>query len=740
MTLNPRQLEAVEHHNGALLILAGAGSGKTRVLVQRIARLLESGRAEPWQILAVTFTNKAARELVERCRAMVGAAAEELWAGTFHGISARLLRRHAGELGFSSSYSIFDMDDQIRLLKELVAAANLDDSIFRADTIRAFIDRAKNEARSPEQMKDAAVDTFSIEAAKIYERYQARLAQMDAMDFGDLIVNALRLLEGDGETARRYRARFRYVMVDEYQDTNHAQYRIVHAIAAGHGNLCVVGDDDQSIYGWRGADRRNILEFERDWPGAHVVRLEENYRSSANIIDAAAAVIANNSERHEKRMWTSAEPGPKIVRYTAADERDEARWIIDQIETLGPRRDGAAVFYRTNAQSRSIEEELVRRGLPYVIVGATRFYERREVKDLLAYLRFVNNPADDLALERIVNVPARGIGKVTWERIKAHAAASDRTVWQTLADPSVTGSLAAAARKRIMSFAELAARWCESPVEQVGEVLRRIIDETGYVAWLESRPEDDPAGRIENIQELVTVATGWDEEFEQAVAERDPEDPVLTPLAGFLERVALAADIDAYQARERAITLMTVHNSKGLEFPHVFVAGMEEGIFPHARSTDEEGEGIEEERRLCYVAMTRAMKRLCLTHARRRHVFGNTQYNFASRFLDEIPANLLKIERSQREEGEGGFGARDVFAAHRASRASYDDTAQAEARPRPVSGNGRYKPGMKVVHPMFGVGTVRHSDGEGEAEKITVQFQRVGLKKLVSRFARLEIV
>lgn len=738
MSLNPRQLEAVEHHQGALLILAGAGSGKTRVLVQRIARLLESGHAEPWQILAVTFTNKAAKELVERCHSIVGPAARELWAGTFHGTAARLLRRHGEELGFSSSFTIFDMDDQIRLLKDLIGAANLDDSIFRADAIRSFIDQAKNEARSPEQLRNSAADTFSIEAAKIYERYQARLAQMDAMDFGDLIVNALKLLEGEGETARRYRNRFRFVMVDEYQDTNHAQYRIVHAVAAGHGNLCVVGDDDQSIYGWRGADRRNILEFERDWPGAHVVRLEQNYRSSSNIIEAAGAVISNNSERHEKRIWTAAEPGPKITQYTAADERDEARWIADEIEQLGAKRDGAAVFYRTNAQSRAIEEELVRRGLPYVIVGATRFYERREVKDLMAYLRFVNNPSDDLALERIINVPARGVGKVTWERLKAFAAQSDRTVWNTLADDAVVQSLPAAARKRLKEFRTMAAGWLDREVEQVGELVRRIIDETGYLAWLESRPEDDPVGRTENAQELVTVATGWDEDFTIARAERDPDDPELTVLAGFLERVALAADIDGYQARERAITMMTVHNSKGLEFPHVFVAGMEEGIFPHARSTDEEGEGIEEERRLCYVAMTRAMRRLCLTHARRRHVFGNTQYNFASRFLDEIPASLLKRERSAREDGEQ-YGGRDTFGSNRRATPQFDEVAQAAPRAIP-SGNGRFKPGMKVAHPMFGVGTVRRSDGEGEAEKLTVQFQRVGLKKLVARFARLEIV
>lgn len=744
MALNPRQLEAVEHHDGALLILAGAGSGKTRVLVQRIACLLENRRAEPWQILAVTFTNKAARELVERCRAEVSTAAEEIWAGTFHGISAKLLRRHADLLGYSRSYSIFDMDDQIRLLKDLVATSGLDDSVFRPDAVRGYIDAAKNEARHPDAAIAAASDTFTMEAAKLYARYQERLKKMDAMDFGDLINNALVLMEQHPEVGDRYRHRFHYVMVDEYQDTNHAQYRLVHSFAAGHRNLCVVGDDDQSIYAWRGADRRNILEFERDWPGAYTVRLEENYRSTGTIIEAAAALINNNTLRHEKRMFTANADGEKITVYTAADERDEAHYIADQIESLGSARGDAAIFYRTNAQSRGIEEEMVRRGIPYVIVGATRFYERREVRDLLAYLRFANNAADDLALERIINVPARGIGKVSWERIKALAEQAGRPVFEMLGDSQVMDSLSSAARKRLTAFHQLATVWVHDPPTSVAALTRRILDDTAYIAWLEGKPEDDAQGRVENVQEFVSVAASWDDEFSGAAAERDPEEAELTPLAGFLERVALAADVDAYQARERAVTLMTVHNSKGLEFPFVFVAGMEEGIFPHARSSnDEEGEGVEEERRLCYVAMTRAKRRLTLTHARRRYVFGSTQFNFSSRFLDEIPDNLILRKKSRREEGipDRSSGAtNDRYGGQGWDEPAASDPLDAIPKKKVENSPGTFQPGTKVVHPMFGVGTVRRSDGSGESEKLVVQFQRVGLKKLMAKFARLEVV
>ena len=769
MTLNASQLEAVQHHEGPLLVLAGAGSGKTRVLVHRIARLLEDGLAYPNEILAVTFTNKAARELVERCRAMVGRAADDLWVGTFHGIGARLLRRHGALLGYPPSFSILDTDDQVRLLKDVITSSGFSEERLRPEYLRSFIDAAKNDARSPADALSAADSAAETDAATLYATYQQRLATMGAVDFGDLIVGVLRLFRAHPDVLERYQRMIRYLHVDEYQDTNHAQYLMVERLAALHANLCVVGDDDQSIYAWRGADPRNILEFERDFPGAKIVRLEQNYRSTRNIIDAAAAVIARNESRHAKTMWTDAQPGAKITLYHASDERDEARYVAAELHSLGPARGRAAVFYRTNAQSRAIEEELVRARMPYVIVGGTRFYERREVRDLIAYLRFVHNPADDISLERIINVPARGIGRTTWERLAVTAARAQTTIWSAIAADAGVALLGTAARSRLVQFRASAQGWLDGVFDGVAPLLLRILDDTGYLAFLESRPDDDPTGRIENVKELVSVAQMFDEEFDPAA---NPEMP--SPLVAFLERLALASDVDSYESREQAITLMTVHNSKGLEYSHVFMIGMEEGVFPHSRSVGEDERGIEEERRLCYVGMTRARERLVLTRARRRYVFGSLQYNFASRFLDEMPAELLVHERSRSEQmepatlrersadrfapadrfddGWGDSRGREEWHDWRddaptyptpsvrpaASRSTRPGIAAAPASP-PRAGS-LYKPGMRVVHPMFGTGTVRESDGTGESEKLIVQFQRFGLKKLVAHLARLEIV
>ncbi|HXC50720.1 MAG TPA: UvrD-helicase domain-containing protein [Candidatus Limnocylindrales bacterium] len=764
MTLNASQLEAVQHHEGPLLVLAGAGSGKTRVLVHRIARLLESGLAYPNEILAVTFTNKAARELVERCRAMVGRAADELWVGTFHGIGARLLRRHGGLLGYPSSFSILDTDDQVRLLKDVIISSGFAEDRVRPEYLRSFIDAAKNDARNPSDAMAAAETAAEVDAASLYASYQQRLATMGAVDFGDLITGILRLFQSHPEVLERYQRSIRFLHIDEYQDTNRAQYLMVGMLAAHHRNLCVVGDDDQSIYAWRGADPRNILEFERDFPGAKVIRLEQNYRSTRNIIDAAAAVIAKNESRHSKTMWTDAEPGAKITVYHASDERDEARYVAADLMSLGAARGRAAVFYRTNAQSRAIEEELVRARMPYVIVGGTRFYERREVRDLIAYLRFANNPADDLSLERIINVPARGIGRTTWERLLDCAARAPRdpreptrgtSVWQAIADDSFAVTLGGAARSRLVQFRTAAHGWLEGVFDGVAPLLLRILDDTGYLAYLEGRPDDDPTGRIENVKELVSVAQMFDEEFDAAA---NPEIP--SPLVGFLERLALASDVDSYESREQAVTLMTVHNSKGLEYSHVFMLGMEEGVFPHSRSVGEDERGVEEERRLCYVGMTRARERLVLTRARRRYVFGSVQYNFASRFLDEIPPALLVHERSSSEHLEpaalrekpaqerfdDGWSRewhdwRDDAPVRSATVSPSRTMRRPETKPAPVARPGSlYKPGMRVVHPMFGTGTVRETDGTGESEKLIVQFQRFGLKKLVAHLARLEIV
>jgi DNA helicase-2/ATP-dependent DNA helicase PcrA len=723
MSLNPRQREAVAHGNGPLLILAAAGSGKTRALVHRIARLLEEGRARPDEVLAVTFTNKAARELVDRCIDVAGAPARSVWAGTFHGIGARILRRHAEVLGYPRTFAIFDSDDQKKLLKDIVEEANLDETLFPPEAVRAYIEAAKNEGRSAESIGEARGDPISARMAALYLVYQRRLEKMAAMDFGDLVLGVLRLFERDPALLARYRERFRYVLVDEYQDTNHAQYLMVSSFAAGHGNICVVGDDDQSIYGWRGASLRNILEFERDFPGAHVIRLDQNYRSTGTIIRAAGAVIAHNRSRMEKTIWTENEDGSKIRVYTAEDERDEARYVIDKLLALGTRRRDAAIFYRTNAQSRAIEEALVRARIPYVIVGTTRFYERREVKDLLAYLRFVLNPADDLALARIINVPARGIGRTTWETLVARAVRDGGPVW--LALEAAAPSLKSAARARIGGFRRMVELWQRrDPSSGVTPLLESIIRDTGYATYLSQLPGEEVTGRLENVRELVTVA----QTFDESPPDEDLEAPT-NPLARFLEQLALASDVDGYEARENAVTLMTIHNAKGLEFDHVFIAGMEEGLFPHARSTNGDEKGIEEERRLCYVGITRARHELTLLRAVRRHVFGATQFNLPSRFLDEIPKELvLHTAAAMPLRGRDTNYVREEVT---------DPDGE-----KPVYGvqSGTYAPGMKVVHPMFGVGTVKKCDASGEDEKIVVQFQRAGIKKLVARFAKLQIV
>ena len=738
MSLNPKQLEAVNHGEGPLLILAGAGSGKTRVLVHRIARLLEEGLAAPYEVLAVTFTNKAARELVERCADIVGPPAADLWAGTFHSIGARLLRRHAEVIDYKPTYTIYDTDDQKKLIKDLLADTHVDEAMFPPDAVRAFIEACKNEGLLPGASAIRRDDTFSSKAAEIYAAYQSRLHTLGAMDFGDLIVQPAEMFRRAPELLERYQRRFRFVLVDEYQDTNRAQYNLIKLFAGGHGNLCVVGDDDQSIYAWRGADIRNILEFEHDFTGAHVVHLEQNYRSTSNIIDAAHAVIANNATRKPKKIWTANDPGSKLHQYTAADERDEARYIVSKLYDLGESRKDAAIFYRTNAQSRVFEDELVRNRMRYVIVGTTRFYERREIKDLVAYLRFVHNPTDDLSLGRIINVPTRGIGRITFEKLTVAATEAGIPIWNLLfdgSDPLLRGQ----ARSKIEHFVGLAKNWLESAADAtVTEIIERIIDDTGYIAYLESSPGDDALARIENVRELLTVSQEFDSNYDPR--ELDDEDPNLGPLAVFLEQLSLTAEIDNYDDDAGAVTLMTIHNSKGLEFDQVFMAGMEEGVFPHSRSTDAGSEGMEEERRLCYVGITRARKKLTLLHAVKRHLFGTAQFNFPSRFLEEIPAELMTTEKAKISFAEGA--SRDNRGRpHAASQVGSQVLPEAELSPSSkVSASGTYKVGMKVTHPMFGVGTVRKCDNSGTDEKLVVQFQRVGLKKLVARYARLQVV
>ena len=677
----------------------------------------------PHEVLTVTFTKKAAGELVSRSTQLVGPRAADIWVGTFHGIAARLLRRHAGELGYPATFSIFDRDDQTRLLKDLLKEANLDEDLYHHDRVRLFIERAKNEARGPDDGGGSGADPDLM--LELYGRYQKRLAALGAMDFGDLIFNLVLLLRRCPDLLERYRGRFKHVLVDEYQDTNHAQYLIVSMLAADHGNICVVGDDDQSIYGWRGADIRNILEFERDFPGAKVVRLDENYRSTANIIQAAAAVISNNVSRMGKDMWTANTAGAPVTVYTASDERDEARHVATQLEDLGEARGRAAVFYRTHAQSRAIEEELVRRRIRYVIVGGTRFYERQEVRDLLAYLKFLNNLDDDIALARIINTPPRGVGKVTWERLANEARGREQAVWSVLGSGTLPDDCSRAARSRLMAFANSVESWTKAVGGSVAALLERIIDDSGYLDHLTRRGGEDATSRVENVRELVTVAQNFDAGYD--AREFEEEDAALGPLGAFLEELSLAAEVDDYDRDAAVVTLMTAHNSKGLEFSHVFLSGMEEGLFPHARSIGDEADGIEEERRLCYVAMTRAEVDLILSHAVTRHVFGNNERNPRSRFIDEIPEQLITHQRSD-EIGRRSHSLFPTAPAEDGGAVVFDDPA------------AKFKAGMRVAHPMFGVGVVTKSRGGGGEEKVVVNFQRVGLKKLVARYARLEVV
>ncbi len=726
MSLNPGQTEAVTHGDGPLLVLAGAGSGKTRVLVHRIARLIGECGIPPWRILAVTFTNKAARELTERCQQLVGPEAADLWVGTFHGISARLLRRHAEAIGYTQRFTIYDTDDQMRILKELVAERNLSDTLFRPDAIRSAIDGAKNEALSPQAMARRSTDPFIEKSAEIYTAYQGRLKAANAMDFGDLITNMLVLFDEHPDILAHYQEKFGHVLVDEYQDTNHAQYLIVSRLAASHGNLCVVGDDDQSIYGWRGANIRNILEFDHDFPSANVVCLNINYRSTANIIEAAHAVISNNEGRREKHMRTDNAAGEKVQVYTASDERDEARYIIDGVHAVS-NDESVVIFYRTHAQSRAVEEALLRHGIRYAVVGGLKFYDRKEIRDLIAYLRFVNNPDDDQALARIINVPARQVGKTTWGKLNAEARSRGCSVWKVICSDESVAGVAGAPRTRIAKFSTLAQPWFEMRDGNVADAVQKITEDTAYVDYLQALPGGNGDARVENVRELVTAAQNFDADYD--AREFSDEDPDLGALGTFLEQVALQADVDQYDGNARVVTLMTLHNSKGLEFDHVFIAGMEEGLFPHSRSIDDAG--IEEERRLAYVGMTRARKTLSLLRARRRHLYGTTQRNLASRFLDELPDELTEREFAPVEPGGSGGPFLNK------SYGSFD-----AAKPEPVKSYsaGTYEVGMRVAHPLFGVGTVRRSDGTGDAEKLVVQFTRVGFKKLVARYAKLEIV
>lgn len=665
-TLNGPQAEAAQCTEGPLLVLAGAGSGKTRVLTYRIAHLVEDLDVAPWEILAITFTNKAAAEMRERLQGIIGPRCRGMWVSTFHSMCVRMLRADAERLGFSKSFTIYDTDDQKRLYKEIMAELDIDPKRFPVNALMGRISQAKNELIVPGDFEKQAIDPVGKVAARIYTRLQERLRAANAFDFDDLLVYAYLLLKNHPDVLEAYQERFRYIMVDEYQDTNHAQYAITGLLAQKYKNIMVVGDDDQSIYSWRGADIRNILEFEQDYPNCHTVKLEQNYRSVGNVLAAANAVIANNQHRKAKKLFTSAEDGEKIHVYMATDERDEGRWIAGEIEkrrSAGMSYNQIAVFYRTNAQSRMLEDMLLRAGVPYRIVGGTKFFDRAEIRDVMAYLTLVVNPADDIAAKRVINVPRRGIGKTTIERIEQFAREMGMTFMQGAELVVLDPELRASTRRAVGEFVEL----IKEAQEYSGElrrVVEMIVDRAGLISALTNENTDEARGRIENIQEFMGVV----DEFSQTHEEDDAEfaaptegdavagnaEPVRVlrgdSLADFIEWVRLRTDLDTMGEDGKAVTLMTVHSSKGLEFDCVFTAGMEETLFPHMNSVNDAA-GIEEERRLAYVAITRARKVLYLTCAQQRQIFGQTSANPVSRFIHEIPAEL----RQTSGLGSAGF-------------------------------------------------------------------------------------
>ncbi|MFN8625436.1 MAG: UvrD-helicase domain-containing protein [Candidatus Binatia bacterium] len=721
--LNPQQRAAVLHVDGPLLVLAGAGSGKTRVLTHRIAHLIAAHGVTPAQICAVTFTNKAAREMHARTERLTGVGSA-LWLTTFHSLCARILRRHATGIDRRADFTIYDESDQRALLRRVAADLDLNDEIYPTARLIAAIDQAKNDGRTPADLRGLAVDAASRVLADVYARYQELLRTNNALDFGDLLLCTVELFRRNPAVTAYYQDRFRYLMVDEYQDTNRVQYEILRLLAATHRNLCVVGDDDQSIYRWRGADIRNILDFEADFPGARVLRLEQNYRSTQRILAAAGAVIRHNAGRKGKQLWTTNDAGQPVTLYTAADERGEARYVTRQIQqSLTDRYAGGdiAVFYRTNAQSRALEEELARQGVAYTVVGSTRFYDRKEIKDLVAYLRVLANPDDSVSLLRILNVPPRGIGKTTVDVLERTARERGVTPATVLADaPNIPITPAAAAR--LTEFVRLCARLRALADGAVTPLLRGILRETGYLDRIQAERTPDAETRAENIDELLAATT----EFDATAVEPS--------LAAFLEQIALVADVDTYTAARDRVTLMTLHNSKGLEYPVVLIIGMEEGLFPHGRSLAQTA-AIEEERRLCYVGFTRARERLFLVHAEQRHLYGRAQQNRPSRFLAEIPADVLRLEGATAVPADADEEVIDYsysqLPAHR-------HRERRAIRAHPSVSAGGFAVGQRVHHRDFGSGTIRAVEGNGERTKLTVRFDQGSWKKLMACYAGLE--
>ena len=736
-TLNPPQKEAVVQTEGPVLILAGAGSGKTRVLTHRIAYLMDEKGVNPWNILAITFTNKAAQEMRERVDKLVGFGSESIWVSTFHSACVRILRRHIDNLGYDTNFTIYDTDDQKSLMKDVCRKLNIDTKVYKERSLLAQISHAKDELMTPDDMEMKAAGDYNMKkVASVYREYQAALRKNNALDFDDLIVKTVELFQNCGAVLEYYQERFKYIMVDEYQDTNTAQFKFISLLAQKYENLCVVGDDDQSIYKFRGANIGNILGFERVFPDAKVIRLEQNYRSTRNILNAANQVIANNAERKAKTLWTENEEGSKVHFRQLFNAYEEAEYVAGEIskmkrEGLGNYRD-CAILYRTNAQSRIFEEKFIAANIPYKLVGGVNFYARKEIKDLLCYLKTIDNARDDLAVQRIINVPKRGIGATTLGRVQDYADNMGISLYEALRVAEEVPSIGRSLSKIDGFVTFIQSLKSKADVLSVEELLQEIIDVTGYVSELEAEDTDEARARIENIDELISKTVAYQEAMEE---QNQP-----ATLSGFLEEVALVADIDTVDPEQDYVLLMTLHSAKGLEFPNVFMVGMENGIFPSYMtiSYGDDAE-LEEERRLCYVGITRAMKELTMTCAQQRMIRGETQYNKVSQFVREIPRELVDLGHTIQEKKPK---AEDLIPTPAKYSKMKEILQSRNYKPREFkvtkSGALDYEVGDTVRHIKFGVGIVKEIVEGGRDYEVTVDFDKVGIKKMFASFAKLK--
>lgn len=740
--MNPKQKEAVVCTEGPLLLMAGAGSGKTRVLTHRIAYLIEEKGINPWNILAITFTNKAAKEMKERVKGLMGIEGEDVWVSTFHSMCVRILRRDVDHIGYSRNFTIIDSSEQLTLMKRVLKELNIDPKKYDPRSILGAISNAKNGLLTPADYQETQGDFFTQVVGRCYEIYQKELRQNQCMDFDDLIMNTIRLFKENPEALAFYQNKFQYIHVDEYQDTNHAQYTLVNMLAARFKNLCVVGDADQSIYGWRGADMQNILDFEKDYPEAEVILLEQNYRSTKTILEAANQVIQNNRNRRDKSLWTENHEGPRIKYYRGQTERDEGQFVVreiqNQIANEGRDYGDFAVLYRTNAQSRAVEDILVKSNIPYTMVGGHKFYDRKEIKDILAYLSAIANPDDSISLERIINVPKRGVGPGSLDKLRQFAELHGFPLLeaaQNIELSNVTGKAA----KELGKFGQIMAEFHQMiPYLTITELTEEVLEKSGYKEELRIQNTLESQARLENLEEFLTVTKEFDKQYANRSEEEGdaPEDK----LSIFLNDLALFSDLDNYEEETTQVTLMTLHAAKGLEFPVVFLVGMEENLFPLSRSLMEESE-LEEERRLAYVGITRAEEKLYFTNAFSRTLYGRTQYNQASRFVAEIESDLLEgtsarpAQPIQSNTSRGTFNPKVFKPIYQQAQS----TKPAVSTKKETGGDASdWKAGDKVSHKKWGTGTVVRVSGKAKDMELDVAFAQQGVKRLLAAFAPIE--